>query len=146
MGEGEFYYIREVLGLTSVPLPAQMKMLWNQNQARPIFCVYSPFAFSDAELNFAKKMLSAMEISAAEFLNQKDHSSEEILALTQKHSHSYGISFGIEKPLSLHTDWVELPAISQFLDNSDPNELVKIKRQAWTELKKLKMSMEALLN
>ena len=146
MREGEFYYIKEVLGLTGVPLPLELKTEFHKFEVRPIFFFYSPFELSPEELHFAKKVLSAVQVSDVQFFNQKDNSKEEILAFTQKHTHSFGISFGISQPLSVHSEWLELPAVSQFLDNSDPKKLEKLKRKAWVDLKKMKSAMEALLN
>ncbi len=146
MREGEFYYLKEVLGLTGVPLPPDLKNEFHMFEARPVFCIYSPFELSEKELYFAKKMLSAVQVDDVQFFNQKDNSKEEILAFTQKHTHSFGISFGISQPLSVHSDWLEFAAISQFLDNSDPKKLEQLKRKAWVDLKKLKAAMEALSN
>jgi hypothetical protein len=144
MGLSEFIYLRDVLGLKDIPLPSSLKNEVEKFEVRPVFCVFSPFPFSEVELSFAKKMFSAVQIPDVFFFNQKENTTEEIALFTQKHTHTFGVSFGTARPLSVHAEWFELPSISKFLDNSDPKKLQELKRTAWENLKSLKSQMEKL--
>jgi len=132
-----FYYLTEVLGvrhfvspLVLAPAPAVA------------FFVYSPFELSADEHVFVNKMLAAIQVNEPHYISQSGQ--KEAMALIEKaaaHSAGFGVSFGLTPPAMTGFHWLELPAVSQFVDDSNASRRDSVKRSAWEKLKKLKGEM-----
>ncbi len=134
------YYLKTVLGIDSFAAqPAEAAQVASLAQvSQPLaFMVHTPFAPSAVEKDMIMKMLGAIDIRKAQFLDQ-DSSAEIEGTASEK---SFGVSFGLQPPRGISATWLELPAISQFLFESDKNKLSEVKKLAWAKLKSLKLKM-----
>jgi hypothetical protein len=156
MTTGEIQYLKEVLGIKSYvvaeladveavslepqPLQQPAPAVSEPKPAQAVleFIVYSPFALDQNEAAIVDRMIGAIGATRALSLNQQQHSGEEIKAEALKAGVRVGLSFGLEAPAETGLQWALMPAVSRFLDDSNPAQRDQAKRIAWDKLKKLK--------
>lgn len=124
------FYLQSVLGVDEYFTKSKSKA---KN-----FLVYSPFSLSTLEQELVNKMLNSIGISSALYINQENFNSQKI----SEDESFFGLSFGITPPKNLKVTWLELPAISRFINESDGAKVNEVKRLAWTQLKILKSKIE----
>lgn len=126
-------YLQNVLGLDI--------FISSLQETKPIkFFIYTPFAPSTSERELAIKIVNSIDILNAHFINQdefllKKTSEPFTNLLSDSNEHHFGISFGINPPQNLNTTWLELPAISQFIGETEVEKVNEVKRAAWAQLK-----------
>lgn len=147
------YYLQTVLGVESFIRESTShhqshdqsndqsdEQLYDQTVVK--FWVYTPFDPSEVEKELVGKILSSIGVSEAEFINQNEWTAKINSKGTVVERH-FGISFGISPPKQINATWLELPAVSRFISESDKEKVNEIKRSAWSQLKILKSKMDS---
>lgn len=134
--------VNVVLDGAHLASPAEVK---NTSQ----FFVYTPFVLSAGESELVKKMLNSIDIQQAEYIQQSEiavsfetgEKNQQNIANNKGEPSNYGLCFGLKPPTQIQALWLELPAISHFLNDSDKSKQTELKKRAWAQLKDFKSKM-----
>ena len=145
------YYLTQVLGVrwliganakvaTQIATEAHAQLAADD---RPL-AVLTPFALNEVELEFIKKMLSAVSSKEPLLISSHEHDSKMQIQLLLDHGTQFLICFGIQPPKNVESlpKTLNFSSISDFLDHSDEQKLVALKRAAWNELKQVKAALQ----
>ena len=143
MPNAEEKYLREVLGLQSIMVPTGM-----EEQFPGHFDVYGEFSSNVAIVSFqpltqnerelAQKMLKAIGLDQLLTIEFKSDARKEDWDEFENAYNGKAIWLCGERPsflLNVNIPYIDLPALSLLLDQSNPDELMKLKKKVWASLK-----------
>ena len=143
MPNAEEKYLREVLGLQSIMVPAGM-----EEQFPCHFDVYGEFSSAVAVVSFqplnqnerelAQKMLKAIGLDQLLTIEFKSDARKEDWDEFENAFNGKAIWVCGDRPsflLDTKLPAIDLPALSVLLDQSNPDELMKQKKKVWASLK-----------
>jgi hypothetical protein len=143
MANAEEKYLREVLGLQSIMVPAGL-----EDEFPGHFDVYGEFNLPIAVISFkplnqnerelAQKMLKAIGQDQLLSIEFKSDARKEDWDEFESAYQGKALWLCGERPqylLEVKLPSIELPSLSELLDQSNPDELMKLKRSVWAKLK-----------